>query len=77
MSETPAPAPTREHTTRVTDATLLGLFAQKEALGFHTENSVSALILASVAVVPPEKLFEVLAKVRSYHRPARKGGLKK
>jgi hypothetical protein len=75
MSElpaTPPPAELHEVKVRVTDQTLLGFFAHREALGFHSENAAMALGLAALAGVPAAKFFEVLAKIRAYH-PAPKG----
>lgn len=71
LPEMPPSAPLREIKVRVTDETLLGLFDQREALGFHSENAICALALAAIAGVPPDKVFEVLAKIRAYHRPKR------
>ena len=71
----PTPAPTHEVKVRVNDATLLGFFEHREALGFHSENAVMALCLTALGPVPPDKLFEVLAKVRGYHRSTKAKGV--
>lgn len=75
MSElpaTPAAAVLHEVKVRVTDATLLGFFEHREALGFHSENAAMALGLAALGGVPPSKYFEVLAKIRAYHPAPKK-----
>ena len=73
LPQMPEGAPLREMKVRVTDETLLAFFEQREALGFHSENSIASLALAAFAAVPPEKLFEALSKVRAYHRKPLKG----
>lgn len=67
--ETPTTPPAVEHQFKVklADPVLLNLFAQKEALGFHSENALASVYLTALAGVPSAKVWEALAKVRAYH----------
>lgn len=50
----------------VSTPTETALEKHADALGFHSANGVAAVYLATLAQVPPEKVFEVLAKVKAY-----------
>ena len=61
-----APAPV-EHQFKVKlpDEVLLRLHHQAEALGFFTENALSAVALAAFSKVPAAKVWRVLALIES------------
>jgi UDP-N-acetylmuramyl pentapeptide synthase len=59
---------------KITPDVELALYDQKEALGFHSENALAAVYLKVFAGVPPAKVWEAMAKVRTYHRLAPKKG---
>jgi histidinol dehydrogenase len=71
--KTPAPEiPEHQFKVKISDAVALELFAQKEALGFHSENSLATIYITAFSGVPANKAWEALAKVRAYV-PAKKG----
>lgn len=76
-SPTPAVAPEFQFKVRITDAVEVALEEQRNALGFHSGNALASIYLATFAGVPAEKVWEVLAKVKAYHRPGYKGGKRK
>lgn len=66
--------PREQFVTQPSVETLEGLEVQRVALGYHTANSLATIYLNEMSRVPPSKVWEVLAKIRAYHKTEYKGG---
>lgn len=68
MSDKPAPAlPDYQFKVKISPPVEIALEGQKEALGFHSGNALAAVYVTALSGVPANKVWEVLANIRTYH----------
>jgi hypothetical protein len=66
--ETTPAAPLVEHKVKIAPTIHVSLSQHAEEVGFHSANTLSAIVLTAFADVPANKTFEALAMLRRYGR---------